>query len=151
MVDNKKKVSSAGKQTGHHVKKHLAKILSLQLFFALLFGSLGFIFFYLVGPKIAVVISFIIPIGSLTSHELTAITLAVIGFVIASFLAVYTVGQHYYLKKQFSTILIGTIATSTLAIILLWILKQSFLVPILIMSLLVALFGYHSNEVIPKK
>ena len=141
----------ATKETGHHASK-LVKILSMQLFFAILFGALAYLFFYIIAAKIITIISVILPpLENFQGHELNAVILALLGFIMASFLAVYTVGQHYHLKKQFSTIIVGMLATSALAIILLLVVGQSFLVPILLLSLLVALFGYHSNTSTSRK
>ena len=128
------------------VKKHLGMILSAQLFFSILFGSLAFWMFIKLGKQFAGIIAVILSQENFTSHAMAAVIMASVAFIVISFLVIYTVGAHYGMKKSFSTTVVGMLATSALAVMLISVTKSHLLIPILLLSLLIALFGFHSSN-----
>ncbi|MAG60317.1 hypothetical protein CL619_00875 [archaeon] len=128
------------------VQKHLSTILSAQLFFSILFGGLGFWMFSKLGKQFAGIITVIFSLENFSSHSMASVIMASVAFIAINFLVVYTVGAHYGMKKSFSTSIIGMLATSALAVMLISVTDSSLLIPILLLSLLIAVFGFHSSN-----
>jgi len=126
----------------------LTKIIALQLFFSILFGSLAFVLFFTIGRKFAGIISVIFALNEFASHDLAASILATTFTIFTIYLSVYTTGQHYGINKKFSTVFIGTIATIVIGLLFLVLLGPQFIVTILFISLLIALFGFHNQSIV---
>ncbi len=132
------------------IQKHLGLILSAQLFFSILFGGLTFWLFIKLGKQLAGIIAIIFSLENFASHEMASIILATIGFIVVCFLVVYTVGAHFGIKKRFSTTLIGMLATSSLAVMLMLVSESNLLIPVLLLSMIISILGFHSsNEIHP--
>ena len=131
---------------GGVVQKHLGTIFSAQLFFSLLFGGLAFWMFYKLGRQFAEIISVIFGITDFVSHKMASVILATAAFIIVCFLVTYTVGAHYGMRKNVQSTIVGMLATSALAIMLISLTDSHLLIPILVLGLAIALFGFHSSN-----
>lgn len=130
------------------IQRNLAKIVSMQLLFSIIFGSLAFWMFIRLGRQFVEIVTVVFGLTDFASHEMAAVILAAIAFTVTCFLVIYTVGSHYGMKKYFSTTIIGMLATSTISVILIIVTGSNFLIPVLLLALLISLFGFHnSNQV----
>jgi hypothetical protein len=128
------------------IQKNLAKIFSAQLFFSLLFGGLMFWMFIKLGRQFVEIITVIFSLKDFASHEMATVILASIAFIVTCFLVVYTVGNHFGMKKKFSTTIVGMLATSALCVMIILVTASKLLIPILFLSLMIAIFGFHSSN-----
>ena len=128
------------------LQKHLGTIISLQLFFSLLFGGLVFWMFFKLGTPLAEIVAIAFGLTDFASHHLASVILATIGFIVVSFLAIHTVGAHYGIHKNSQSTFVGMLASSTIVVALLCVIGPQFIIPLLLLSLVIAFFGFHNSH-----